>query len=162
MFFNKTNNFLPNFLSLKDKVKEIGYFGFDDDEVYLTYPLNQLNMFAFTSITKNNPDIVGVKTKYFICCSKFGDIQLKNLSNYDVFEDIKLFDGEENEIEFNLIICDETIGTCSMTKEKTIYLNSSLKYTLIPKHEIKSSSNIVYVKGYVYTFDVESRKLLHN
>lgn len=161
MFFKKPNNFLSNFLSLKDKVREIGYFGFDDnDEVYLLHPIKQLTIFALRKI-KDNSDVFGIKNKYFNKCSTNSDIILQNLSNYDVLEDIKLFDDKDNEIEFDLVICDELNGTCSMTKEKTICIEESSKYTLIPKIELNSINEYVYIKGTIYMFKYEYKRKLY-
>lgn len=150
-------NFIPIFNSIKDKVQEFGYFGCD--ELYLQFPLSNLNPVVLCCATKDNKEILGVKSKYNVFLQENnGEIKLRNLENYDVLEDIKVFDEDDNEVYFDIIICDNINGTCEISKEKTIFLNSvAFQYKISLKNkDIKE----VYVKADGYMFNCETRNML--
>lgn len=153
----KQNNFLTLFYSLKDKVQEFGYFGCD--ELNLHFPLSNLNSFVLCCATRDNKDIIGIKNKYSTILQNTDEIKLKKLENYDVLEDIKLFDEYNNELYFDIIIYDDINGTCKINKEKTIFTTSTCSYKILLKDtKIKQ----IYINAIGYMFNSETRKQLFN
>lgn len=143
------------FNSLKYKVQEFGYFGCEGLD--LQFPLSNLNSYALYYITRNNKNILGVKSKYNIVLQNKDENKLKNLANYDILEDIKLYDENDKEINFDIIICNNIDGTCQISEEKTILIFSGFSYKILVKDkDIKD----IYVKANGYYFNNESRKML--
>ena len=159
--FTLKKDFLPYFNSIKNKVKEFGYFGCD--ELYINFPItNSMNMFVLaTSYREKNNEILGVKTKFIRVCD-VDEITLPDLHNYDVLEDIKIYDSDKNEYDFTIIACDDENGSCEMINGKTILLygcNKKYKIHMRTTIDIGDDKDI-FIEGYGYTFHMENRTKL--
>ena len=158
--FNLKKDFSQYFNSIKDKVKEFGYFGCD--ELYINFPINNLmnNIVLLSSYRENNNEILGVKTKFIRVCD-VDEITLPDLHNYDVLEDIKIYDSDKNEYDFTIIACDDENGSCEMINGKTILYQPSKKYKIHMKQTIFiDDDKDIFIEGFGYIFHVETRQKL--
>lgn len=150
-------DFLSYFQSLKTNVKEFGYYGIDDLDLF--FPLHKCNSTALLCYRQQNPSIIGVKSKYNYILD-VPDMKLMNVNDYDVLENIQVTDDLGTEYDFDIIRCSDRDGSCEMIKEKTMLLSTIYSYKIYFRLPNNHEEREFYVKADGYMFVENTRRQL--
>ena len=150
-----SKDFMYFFNSIKYRVVEFGYYGCE--ELNYMHPLNNQIITALACLKK---DELGVKSKYWCNFNNLSNFYLKDLKNYDVLENIKLFDSNNNQYNFSIEICKDNVKNDQeniITNDKTIPIFSLYNYKIIIFDKPDNINDFI-LKSTGYSFISEVRK----